>query len=248
MKSDLAGKYALVTGGRRGIGKAFVKTLVQNWCKVAVVSQSPDATDLLEEMEDLYGTRIPYYQVDLSIREERQYLISKVIHEFGRLDILINCAGYQKKNFALNTNPSEWDKTLEVNLTAPFELCKDAAVQMVKQGGGKIINVASIASFQPARQISAYAVAKSGLVMLTECLAREWGQYGINVNAIAPGFIQTDMLDLPEERKSEIVGRIPLGRLGVTDDLTGAMLFLCSDASKYITGQTIVVDGGWLTQ
>jgi 2-dehydro-3-deoxy-D-gluconate 5-dehydrogenase len=246
MKLDISGKYALVTGGRRGIGKAFVKALIQNWCKVAVVAQSADATDLQEEMEDLYGSSVPYFQCDLSIREERQMVIAKILREFGRLDILINNAGYQKKNFALNTNPEEWDKTLEVNLTAPFELCKEAAIPMIKQGGGRIINVASIASFQAARQISAYAVAKSGLVMLTECLAREWGGNGINVNAIAPGFIQTDMLDLPEERKAEIVGRIPLGRLGVADDLVGTMLFLCSDASKYITGQTIVVDGGWL--
>jgi 2-deoxy-D-gluconate 3-dehydrogenase len=245
---DLAGKYALVTGGRRGIGKAFVKALLQNWCKVAVVAQSSDIADLQEEMEDLYGVDVPYFRADLSIREERECLVNKVLREFGRLDILINCAGYQKKNYALNVNPEDWDKTLEVNLTAPFELCKEAAIPMIKQGGGKIINVASIASFQAAKQISAYAVAKSGLVMLTECLAREWGGHNINVNALAPGFIQTDMLDLPEERKAEIINRIPLGRLGTTDDLAGTMLFLCSDASKYITGQTIVVDGGYLTQ
>jgi 2-deoxy-D-gluconate 3-dehydrogenase len=243
---DLAGKYALVTGGRRGIGKAFVKALLQNWCKVAVVAQSDDIAELQEEMEDLYGVEVPYFKADLSIREDRECLVKKVVREFGRLDILINCAGYQKKDYALNTDPADWDKTLEVNLTAPFELCKEAAVPMIKQGGGKIINIASVASFQAARQISAYAVAKSGLVMLTECLAREWGQYNINVNAIAPGFIQTDMLDLSDERKAEIIKRIPLGRIGTVNDVTGIMLFLCSDASKYITGQTIVVDGGYL--
>lgn len=234
-------KYAIVTGGRRGIGRAIVNALVSDGCKVAVIAKSPDACDLQEEMEEKYGAEIPYYKCDLADADMRRVVFGRVVDELKGLDILVNNAGVQEMGYALNQPLSVWREMMEINLEAPYDFCVRAAEAMCPNKYGRIINIASIAGLQPARKIAAYAASKAGLIMATQCLSREWAGFGITVNAIAPGFIQTDMItgDIP-------LDRIPVGRIGKPEDIAGVVKFLCSKNADYITGKVITVDGGWL--
>ena len=167
-------------------------------------------------------------------------MLSSLTRKYGVLDILINNAGITQSYPAIDYPLDQWDEIIAVNLTAPFDL----SCQAVKQGCKRIINIASIQAFNGARNISGYAVTKHGIIGMTKCLSNEWASLGVTVNNIAPGFIKTDMLELADP--STIIGRIPVGRLGEPNDLLGAMLFLVSDESRYVTGSTIMVDGGWL--
>lgn len=239
-------RYALVTGGRRGIGRAIVNALIADGCKVAVIGKSVDACDLQEEMEEKYGAEVPYFKCDLADENMRRVIFDRVIGEFGRLDILVNNAGIDEPGYALNQPMNIWREIMSVNLEAPYELSKMAFPYMCKEKWGRIINIASIAGLQPAKKIAAYATSKAGLIMLSQCLSREWANFGITVNAIAPGFIQTDMLKMDTDRQAEIIERIPTGRIGRPDDIAGVVKFLCSVDADYITGKVITVDGGWL--
>lgn len=234
---DVSGKIALVTGGRRGIGRTLALALHEAGAKVAVVAKSQDSMDLPSE--------IFYFQADLSVRTERSHVIESVSQHYGGLDILVNNAAIIDYKSVLEHTPEIWDNLLAINLTAVFELSQVAA-RIMK--GGKIIQIASIASFNGARNIVGYATAKHGLIGMIKCLSNELMPLGINVNGIAPGIIETEMhssLMNDQDRKREVVGRIPAGRLGTSDDLIGALLFLASDASRYVSGETIVVDGGY---
>ena len=245
---DVTGKVSLITGGRRGLGKAMALGLVEARAKVIVIAKSSDDGNLGYEAEKLGGT-IAYMQADLTGRKERAGLIEKVANQFGRLDILVNNAGFQRRSPVLEYSSSDWDADLELLLTAVLDLSQQAARVMIKQGGGKIIQVASISSFQGARNIIGYASAKHALVGLTKCLANELASQNINVNAIAPGLFETEMashVTTDPIRANELRGRIPSGRFGQPEDMIGPLLFLASNASKHVHGHVLLVDGGWM--
>lgn len=242
------GKVALVTGGRRGLGRAMALGLARGGADIAVVAQSPGALELEREIRNL-GKRFLYLSADLSQRDQRTGLVDRVVEHFGRLDILVNNAGYQFKAPVFDYPAIQWDYDLALLQTAVFELSQQAGRVMAAQGGGKIILLASISSFQGARNIIGYSVSKHALVGMTKCLANEWASLGINVNALAPGLFETDMasslLNDPV-RAAEYRGRIPSGRFGKPEDLVGPLLFLASAASSHVHGHVLLVDGGWM--
>lgn len=244
----LEGKVVLVTGGRRGLGRAMVLGFIRAGARVAVVALSKEAGDLERDVADL-GGEVFYFSADLTERSARESVIDQVTDRFGRLDILVNDAGFQYRAPVMEYPSAQWDKDLELLLTAVLDLSRRAAGVMAAQHGGKIIHIASISSFQGARNIVGYTVAKHGLVGLTKAMANEWAPLNINVNAIAPGVFETDMArDLLEDpvRASEMRGRIPSGRFGQPDDMVGPVLFLASDASRHVHGHVLLVDGGWM--
>jgi 2-dehydro-3-deoxy-D-gluconate 5-dehydrogenase len=247
-KFDLKGKVALVTGGRRGLGRAMVGGLADAGAQLAVVARSPDDAGLAAELGPR-GIPFLYFAADLQDREQRRGLVQRVVERFGRLDILVNNAGVQERHPALEYTSDQWDRDIGLLLTAVMDLSQQAASVMIPQGGGKIIHIASISSFQGARNIIGYAAAKHALVGLTKCMANEWASLNINVNAIAPGLIETDMAAhvMSDTAKSaEMRGRIPAGRFGKPDDLVGPLLFFASDASAFVHGHVLLVDGGWM--
>jgi 2-deoxy-D-gluconate 3-dehydrogenase len=228
----------------------MARALARAGAKVAVTAASSDASALLRD-DSFQKNGIRYYQVDLSKRKQRQGLIAKVVDQFEGLDILVNSAGIQHRQPALDFSLDKWDGIISLMLSAIFELSQNAARVMVSRGGGKIINIASLSGFQGGWTVPAYTAAKHGVVGLTKALANEWASKGINVNAIAPGYFNTDMckplMDDPD-REPKIRERIPAGRWGESDELAGAVLFLASEASSYVHGHVLVVDGGWMVR
>jgi len=245
---SLKGRVALVTGGRRGLGLAMAEGLARAGAKLAVVSASAEADELHRRVQAA-GGELFYVQADLADRAQRDGLVGRVVERFGGLDILVNCAGLQHRQPAIEFDLAQWDRLLSLMLTGVFELCQQAAAVMVPRGGGKVVNIASVCSFQGGWTIPAYAAAKHGVVGLTKALANEWASRNVNVNAIAPGYFDTDMcagILADPVREPKIRERIPAGRWGRPEDLVGPLLFLASDASRYVHGQVLPVDGGWL--
>lgn len=245
---DIAGKVALVTGGRRGLGRALAVGLARAGARLAVVARDPNAEDLRQQVAQIGGT-LQYIAADLADRRQRQGVVEAVVQERGGLDILITAAGIQHRQPATEFDLDKWDQIQSLMLTGVFELSQLAARVMHARGGGKIIHIASLASFQGGWTIPAYAAAKHGVVGLTKALANEWASRNINVNAIAPGYFNTDMCAAiinDPQREPRIRERIPAGRWGEPEDLVGAMLFLASDASRYVHGHVLTVDGGWM--
>lgn len=245
---DLRGKTALITGGRRGLGKAMALGLAQNGVDIAIVSQSHESGDIEKQIKDM-NRQFHYFQTDLSNRKCRDKLIKKVVHKFDKIDILINNAGVQKNAPLAEYSNDYWDMDISLMLTATFELSREISQIMIANGGGKIINMASVSSFQGARNIIGYSTVKHAIVGLTKCLANELAPCNINVNAIAPGIFKTDMagdvFNNPE-RAELIRSRIPDGKFGELEDIIGPMLFLASDMSKHVHGHILLVDGGWM--
>lgn len=245
---DLSGRVALVTGGRRGLGLAMSQGLAAAGAKLACIGTAGQCDELRNSVEPL-GAELAYFQADLTDRSQRDGLVDRVVERFGRLDILVNCAGIQHRQPAMEFDLTRWDTILSLMLTAVFELCQQAATFMERQGGGKIINIASLASFQGGWTIPAYTAAKHGVAGLTKALANEWAAKNIHVNAIAPGYFDTEMCEAlinDPVREPQIRSRIPAGRWGQPADLVGPLLFLASDASNYVDGHLLVVDGGWM--
>jgi 2-dehydro-3-deoxy-D-gluconate 5-dehydrogenase len=245
---SIRGKVALVTGGRRGLGRAMALGLAEQGVRLAVVATHPEAQQLSDELSRL-RTDFLYIQSDLGLKEQRAGLVQRVVDYFGRIDILVNNAGRQRRGPAIDYSSDDWDADIQLMLSAVLDLSQQAANFMIAQGSGKIINMASISSFQGARQIVGYATVKHGLVGLTKCLANEWAALGINVNAIAPGIFETDMAShvLADPGKAnELRGRVPAGRFGTPEDIVGPLLFLASDASRHVHGHVLLVDGGWM--
>jgi 2-deoxy-D-gluconate 3-dehydrogenase len=248
----LDGKVALVTGCRRGIGKAMALALAEAGADVAGVSQSLEASGSEIEREVLArGRRFRGYACDFGDRKALYAFIEQVKTEFPVIDILVNNAGTILRKPAVEHPDEYWDKILEVNLNAQFILSREIGKEMVRRGAGKIIFTASMLSFQGGITVPGYAAAKGGVAQLTKALANEWAAHGVQVNAIAPGYIATDntaALRADPVRSPAILSRIPAGRWGAPEDFGGAAVFLASAASDYVTGSILAVDGGWLAR
>jgi len=243
----LDGKTALVTGGTRGIGRAIVEGFAEAGANVAVVSRTPNPD--LEDTISSMGRQYLHHSADLSDRNQTRKVVSTVIEAMGGLDILVNNSGIIPRSQAEEFNEHDWDATIEVNLSATFLLCQEAGKHMIQKGMGKIINTASVLSFQGGINVIAYTASKHGITGLTKTLANEWAAKGINVNAIAPGYIVTKLTAALEQdpvRGKNILNRIPTGRWGQPEDIAGAALFLASAASDFVNGTVLTVDGGWM--
>ena len=247
----LDGQVALVTGASAGMGAAMAVALAEAGADVAVHGNSRSSADTAGRIESA-GRRATSVTGDLGDRAVSGRLVAEVVSRFGRLDILVNNAGLIRRAPAVDYSDDDWDRVLEVDLTSAFRLARAAGAQMIGAGhGGRIINIASILAFQGGITVPAYAAAKGGLAQLTKALANEWASKDINVNAIAPGYIETDVttaLRADAVRNRQILDRIPAGRWGQPDDLTGAVVFLASPASRYVHGHVLAVDGGWLAR
>jgi 2-deoxy-D-gluconate 3-dehydrogenase len=248
-KFRLDDKVALVTGASAGLGAAIAVALAEAGAHVAAHgnSRTPDATC---ELVARTGRRTLALRGDLADKGVPQQLFDETIAAFGRLDVLINNAGTIRRAPALDYSEEDWAHVIEVNLSSVFRLSQLAGRHMLERGGGgKIVNIASLLSFQGGINVPAYAASKGGVAQLTKALANEWARHRINVNAIAPGYMRTDnttALQQDESRNRQILERIPAGRWGEPEDLTGAAVFLSSPASDYLHGHVLVVDGGWL--
>jgi NAD(P)-dependent dehydrogenase (short-subunit alcohol dehydrogenase family) len=250
-KFSLGGEVAIVTGGRRGIGRSIALALAEAGADVAVcdlVVENGQLEDVAEEIRSL-GRRSLAIQVDTSRKTEVENMVKEVMKEFGAIDILINNAGTSVHGQILDLPEDEWDKVVNVNLKGYFLCAQAVGKRMVERKKGNIICTASQYAFKAVSGMGVYCITKAGVVMLTRVLARELGSYGIRANAIAPGLVKTDLSrnewENPENRKQREAA-VPLGRIAETSDLVGMVLFLASDASNYVTGHTIVVDGGEL--
>ena len=249
---DLSGKAALVTGASQGLGQGMAVGLAEAGADIAGLDRTPDCHETCVQVEAL-GRRFMNIECDLLTAsvDDLNAHVAKVVAELGRLDILVNNAGIIRRTPALEFSEQDWDDVLDINLKAVFFLSQAAARVMKEQGGGKIINIASMLSFQGGILVPSYTAAKSGVAGITRALANEWAPLGINVNAIAPGYMataNTAPLRADPARSQAILERIPAGRWGTPDDLKGAVVFLASDAAAYVHGVILPVDGAWLTR
>jgi len=247
---DLTGKTALVTGANTGLGQAIAVALAQSGASIVAVGRS--AMDETERLCRDTGARFHSIHADLSSLEPIDRIVAEGAEFGGRIDILINNAGIIRRADAIEFTEKDWDDVMNINLKSTFFLTQAVARGMMADGaGGKIINIASLLSFQGGIRIPSYTASKSGLAGLTRLLACEWASKGINVNAIAPGYFvtnNTEALRNDPKRSAEILGRIPAGRWGNPADLGGAAVFLASSAADYIHGVVLPVDGGWLAR
>ena len=247
---DLSGKVAVVTGANRGLGQGIALGLAEAGADIIAVHRS-DVSET-KQMIEKTGRRFASVEAELSDIERVKRIIPEATDAFGRIDILVNNAGVIKRHPAAEFPEEDWDLVIDVNLKALFLLSQAAARQFMSQGsGGKIINVASLLSFQGGILVPSYTASKSAVMGLTRALANEWAAHGINVNGIAPGYMVTDNtepLRRNKERYESITSRIPAGRWGDPKDLQGAAIFLASAASEYVNGFTLAVDGGWLSR
>ncbi len=246
----LDGKTAMVTGSKRGIGKAIATALAQAGADIIGVSTTLESSgSQVERAVTAAGRKFRGYACDFSDRKALYAFIAKVKTDSPRIDILVNNAGTILRKPAAEHPDEYWDKVIEVNLNAQFILSREIGKEMVARASGKIVFTASMLTFQGGITVPGYAASKGGIGQLTKALANEWASKGVNVNAIAPGYIATDntaALQADETRNRTILERIPAGRWGKPDDLAGAVVFLCSSAADYVNGTILTVDGGWL--
>ncbi|HXS75702.1 MAG TPA: 2-dehydro-3-deoxy-D-gluconate 5-dehydrogenase KduD [Terracidiphilus sp.] len=247
---QLDGKNALVTGASRGLGAGMALALAQAGANVALHG-SRNVPDSVVQQVRSTGRKFAFTIGDLQDPQTAPRLIEETIAALGSIDILVNNAGMIRRAPAVEYPFNDWTSVLQTNLTSVFELCQSAAVHMLRQNSGKIINIASLLTFQGGVFVPAYAAAKGAVGQLTKALANEWSAAGINVNAIAPGYMATDntqALRSDPVRSRQILERIPAGRWGLPEDLAGAVVFLASRASNYVHGHVLAVDGGWLAR
>lgn len=250
-KFKLDGKVALVTGASTGLGQAIAIALAEAGANVAAHGRSDGDTDETCKTIEKLGRKSFAVSGDMADKEVPRSIVEKVINQFGRIDILINNAGMIRRTPAVDFSEEDWATVLEVNLSSVFRLSQAVGRNMIENGGGKIVNIASLLSFQGGITVPAYTASKSGVAGLTKALANEWAKDNVNVNAIAPGYMATNnttALRADETRNRQILERIPAGRWGTPDDISGAAVFLSSAASDYLQGHILTVDGGWMAR
>lgn len=243
----LKGKNALVTGGSRGIGYAIVKKYAEQGANVAFtyLNSVEKANAIVNELSAAYGVRVLAYQSDAASYTAAEQLVNEVVKEFSRIDILVNNAGITRDNLILRMSEEQFDEVIKANLKSVFNLTKQVSKTMLRQKSGSIINVSSIVGLRGQAGQSNYAASKAGIIGFSKSIAEEFGSRSIRCNAISPGFIETDMTHvLAEDTKKNLLGQIPLGRMGKAEEIADAALFLGSDMSVYITGQVLSVCGG----
>ncbi|BDD57358.1 hypothetical protein MPDQ_004954 [Monascus purpureus] len=253
---SLSGKVAVVTGGTRGIGQAMAIALAEAGADIVLIQRDESNTSTRDKI-NLIGRKAWIHVAELSNREAVKGIIPAITKQGLKPEILLNCAGIQRRHPSEKFPDEDWDEVLQVNLTSVFALCREFGAYLLARDAsefpfgrrGSIINVASLLSFQGGITVPAYAASKGGVAQLTKALSNEWISKGINVNAIAPGYIDTDMnvaLINDSNRNAGILARIPAGRWGKPDDFKGIVVFLASQASTYVSGEVICVDGGWM--
>lgn len=247
----LKGKVAVVTGATRGLGQAMAVALGEAGASIVAVGSAVENLNATTEI--LKNKNIPYLALGCNQADENQIkaVIEQTIEKFGQVDVLVNNAGTIKRAPAHEFSTEDWNEVINVNLNGVFQFCREAGKHMLKQGSGKIINIASLLSFSGGITVPAYAASKGGVAQLTKALANEWASNNIQVNAIAPGYFETDNtfnLRQDVERNKSISDRIPAGQWGKPDDLSGAAIFLSSPASNYMNGHVMLVDGGWMAR
>ncbi|GAC1509738.1 MAG: 2-dehydro-3-deoxy-D-gluconate 5-dehydrogenase KduD [Ktedonobacteraceae bacterium] len=246
----LDGQVAVVTGGNRGLGLGIAIALSEAGANIVSIQHTTEVAELASSMAHTQRELLPL-AIDIGMAGAAAQALRATQEHFGRVDILVNNAGIQRRAPAVDFSLEDWDDVMNINLRAVFTFCQAFGSVMVQQGHGKIINIASLLSFQGGVTIPAYAASKHGVAGLTRALCNEWAGRGVNVNAIAPGYMDTEMntaLRANEKRNSEITARIPARRWGTFEELGGAAVFLASAASDYIHGQVLAVDGGWLSR
>ncbi len=247
---DLSGKVAIVTGCSTGLGQGMSLGLAEAGADIVGVDYV-DAPETKEAVEAL-GRSFLGIKADLSSVEPIEGIITSAVEKFGHVDILVNNAGIIRREDAIAFSEKDWDDVMNINIKTVFFFSQAAARQFISQGsGGKIINVASMLSFQGGIRVPSYTASKSGVMGITRLMANEWASHGININAVAPGYMATNntaALRADEKRSAELLERIPAGRWGLPDDMKGPVVFLASSASNYVNGYTIAVDGGWLAR
>ncbi len=246
---DLSGRTAVVVGGTSGIGLAMAVGLAEAGADVVATSRRQEQVDEAAAKIEALGRRTLRLASDVGTRESLEALCAGVLAEFGQVDILINCAGKIKREPTLTVSEETWDDIMNTNVTGTLRACQIFGKAMLERGAGKIINIASLNSFVSLKEVTAYAASKAAVAALTKSLAVEWSSRGVNVNAIAPGVFRTalnqQLLD-ESERGKELRMRTPMGRFGKVEELVGSAIFLASDAANFITGEILVVDGGFL--
>lgn len=250
-KFRLDGRKALVTGAAGGLGSAIAISLAEAGADVACHYRGEGgAEETVSNIRDLGRTAVAVYG-DMADRETPKRIVDDTIAKLGGIDILVNNAGTIRRTSAVDFSEEDWAAVIEVNLSSIFRMSQAAGRKMIEQGRGKIVNIASLLSFQGGITVPAYTASKSGVAGLTKALANEWAKHNVNVNAIAPGYMDTKntaALRADETRNRQILERIPAGRWGTPDDLAGASVFLSSAASDYLQGHILVVDGGWMAR
>ena len=245
---NITGKKVILTGGAGGLGYGMAEGLLESGAEVAIIDISKKLDEAVETLSKI--GKVHGIHGDISTSDKRKDAFFEAFDILGKeIDIMINCAGVQKRYPSEDFPVSDWQFVIDINLTATFELCQLAGREMLKNGKGKIINVASMLSYFGGYTVPAYAASKGGVAQLTKALSNEWASKGINVNAIAPGYMATEMntaLINNPERNDKILSRIPAGRWGTSQDVKGAIIYLSSPASDYINGAIIPVDGGYL--
>lgn len=239
---DLSGRRALVTGASRGIGRAVALALAERGARVAVLARSANA---LREVTQIGGPGVFAIEADLADSASLARGLAEALETLGGLDILVNNAGVDHHAPVEETSLEEWARVQAVDLQAVFQLCRDAGPSLAADGGGKVVNIASVLGTRAVRNNAAYVAAKHGLIGLTRSIALEWARRGVQVNAVAPGFISTQMTASIRDGAGDLIARrTPMGRWGRPEDLVGAVVFLASSASNFVTGETLIVDGG----
>lgn len=246
---SLKGRVAMVTGCNKGLGQGIAVALAEAGADVVGVNRR-SAEETRERIESLSRR---YVNLEAQLGQDHgKDIVARAVERVGRIDILVNNAGMIRRAPALEFSEEDWNEVMDVNLKAAFFLSQHVARHLVeRKATGRIVNIASVLSFQGGIRVPSYTASKSGLLGLTRLLANEWAAHGITVNAIAPGYMATDntqALREDENRSAEILGRIPAGRWGTLEDLAGAVIFLCSDAAGYVNGHALAVDGGWLAR
>lgn len=247
---DLTGKTALITGGGRGIGKSIATALAEAGADIIVASRTEaELKEVCSEIEKDYGRKAYYKTVDVTRQDSVEELVEFAIEKAENIDILVNGAGTNVRKTLVDLEEKDWDFVMDVNLKSVYLVSQQVLQHMIEKRSGKIINIASLTSELGFPNMPVYAASKGGVSQLTKAMAVEYAEYGIYANAIGPGYFKTEMTKVlfeDEARVEWMKSRIPLGRVGNLEDLQGTAIFLASEASNYITGQTIYVDGGWL--